>query len=233
MNALRLKCEISHDGIFLRVFVLCAEIGFLDFGYFTADIRKDEEFRVRKCTAEKVMAVIGHFYSMLLLVYHEKERIGHYRHLPFIVLDIIVFRPLQELFHARLAEELDKRLVFWKSLIGSEKQFPSFFLVTCRNKLLRFIQSVGNQSSLVVVQLLDIRFVLHELLVITFRYRAGNDQRSTGVVDKHGIDLIDDGIVMLALHEVLLGNRHIVPQIIEAEFIVGSESDIACVCFPA
>ena len=39
--------------------------------------------------------------------------------------------------------------------------------------------------------------------------------------------------MVLALHEVLLGHRHVVAQIVEAELVVGTEGDIACISLSA
>ena len=37
---------------------------------------------------------------------------------------------------------------------------------------------------------------------------------------------------MLALNEVVLGHRHIVTKVVETEFVVRTEGDVACVCLP-
>ena len=68
-----------------------------------------------------------------------------------------------------------------------------------------------------------------EQLFFTAGDRAGNDQRCTGIVDQYGVDLIDNGIVVLALNQVVRADRHIVTQVVETEFVVGSECDIAII----
>jgi len=62
---------------------------------------------------------------------------------------------------------------------------------------------------------------------------AGNDQRCAGFVDKDGIDLINNAIVMAPLYPSFHFAVHIVAQIIKAEFVVGSVSDVAGVIFLA
>ena len=64
------------------------------------------------------------------------------------------------------------------------------------------------------------------VLVGRFLARAGNDQRRAGFVDQDGIDFIDDGKIVPALHTILEIELHVVAQVIEAELIVGAVGDI-------
>ena len=57
--------------------------------------------------------------------------------------------------------------------------------------------------------------------------RSRNDQRSARLVNQDGIDLIDNGEGMAALHHFGEFVFHIVAQIIEAVFIVGAVGDVA------
>ena len=61
---------------------------------------------------------------------------------------------------------------------------------------------------------------------------SGNDQRSTRLVDQYRIHLIDDRIVKLSLHQILLIDNHVITKIIESKLIVGSICDIAVICLP-
>ena len=83
-----------------------------------------------------------------------------------------------------------------------------------------------SQLFLGLYQPLDLRAELFEKLVVAFRYRTGDNQRSTGIVNQYGVHLIDDGVVVLALHEVFRADGHVVTQVVETEFIVRTESDI-------
>ena len=55
-----------------------------------------------------------------------------------------------------------------------------------------------------------------------FLGRTGDDQRCARLVDEDRVDLVDDGVVEIALHHVRQPKRHIVAQIVEAEFVVGA-----------
>jgi len=57
--------------------------------------------------------------------------------------------------------------------------------------------------------------------------RAGNDQRGTGFIDQDGVDFVDDRVVQAALVAVRTRQRHVVAQVIEAEFVVGAVGDVA------
>jgi len=61
--------------------------------------------------------------------------------------------------------------------------------------------------------------------------RAGDDQRGTRFVDQDGVDFVDDGVVQAALVAVGLGQRHVVAQVIETEFVVGAVGDVGGVGF--
>ncbi len=62
---------------------------------------------------------------------------------------------------------------------------------------------------------------------------AGNDQRSAGFVDQDGVDFVDDGEIVPALHAIMNVKLHVVAQVIEAEFVVGAVSDVGGVSFAA
>ena len=60
--------------------------------------------------------------------------------------------------------------------------------------------------------------------------RAGDDQRRAGLVDEHGVDLVDDAEVVVAL-DLLLGREGhaVVAQVVEAELRGGAVGDVAAV----
>jgi hypothetical protein len=60
-------------------------------------------------------------------------------------------------------------------------------------------------------------------------HRAGNNEGGAGFVNEDGIDLIDDGKVMPALHHLFEMIFHVVAKIIEPEFVVGAVGHIASV----
>ena len=59
--------------------------------------------------------------------------------------------------------------------------------------------------------------------------RTGDDQRGTSLIDKNGVDLIDDGVVVATLYEIGLLPRHVVAQVIKTEFVVGAVGDVGVV----
>ena len=63
--------------------------------------------------------------------------------------------------------------------------------------------------------------------------RSGNDQRRTRLVDQDRVHLVHDRVVVPALHAVLDLELHVVAQVVEAEFVVGSVGDVGGVCGPA
>jgi hypothetical protein len=67
-----------------------------------------------------------------------------------------------------------------------------------------------------------------ELLVPLGRLvgRAADDQRGAGLVDEDRVDLVDDGEVVAALHQLGRAPRHVVAQVVEAELVVGAVGDV-------
>ena len=62
---------------------------------------------------------------------------------------------------------------------------------------------------------------------------AGDDQRSSGLVDEDGVHLVDDAKVEVAEHELGGGLREVISKVIEAELGVGDVGDVAVVVLPA
>ena len=58
---------------------------------------------------------------------------------------------------------------------------------------------------------------------------AGNNQRRTRFVDQNGVHFVDNGKVQFALNFVVLVGNHIVAQVVEAEFVVGTVSNVGAV----
>ena len=71
--------------------------------------------------------------------------------------------------------------------------------------------------------------ILFEHLYIALGHGTADDERCTGVVDQHGVYLVDDGIVVGALHQVGRRHCHVVAQIVEAELVVRAEGDVGLV----
>ena len=56
-----------------------------------------------------------------------------------------------------------------------------------------------------------------------------DDERRSGLIDQDGVDLVDDGVVVAALHALLGAGDHVVAQVIETELGVGAIGDIGLV----
>ncbi len=61
---------------------------------------------------------------------------------------------------------------------------------------------------------------------------AGDDQRGAGFVDEDRVDLVDDAVVVAALHLLLARHGHVVAEVIEAELVVGAVGDVGGVLGP-
>ena len=227
VHTLALERVVLHQRVLLLLLLLGGKLRvLLDLGDLAADVRKHEEIRIGHSVSEKVMSLVGHVHRMLLLADHEIKLVGDDVHLPLVVLHIVVLGLLQQLLHALLAEELDERLVLRESFVGTEKEHTALVLLAGGDGSLGVVQHLGHESALLLVKTLHIRSELHVLLVILgLGHRTGDDQWRTGVVDEHGVNLIDNGVVMLDLNKVGHVHCHIVTKVVETELVVGSESD--------
>ena len=63
-----------------------------------------------------------------------------------------------------------------------------------------------------------------------FAAGTGNDKRSARFVDQDAVHLVDDYEIKSALNTRLTRSCHIVPQVVETKFVVGSVGNIASVC---
>ncbi|CCY50332.1 uncharacterized protein BN523_00125 [Bacteroides sp. CAG:189] len=133
-------------------------------------------------------------------------------------------------------EVFNQCLVFRECLVTAEKSQESFFhlfLVIRSNQSLCFCQILGCQYFLCFHKTFHHRAESFEKLVFAFRYRTGNNQRCTGIIDQYRVYLIDDRIIVLTLYEVFRADGHVVTQIVETEFVVCTESDVCQISLTA
>src|ERR1700761_6402107 len=71
------------------------------------------------------------------------------------------------------------------------------------------------------------------LLVVALGDRTADDQRSTRIVDQYAVHLIHHRIMVLALYHLIRRMHHIVTQIIETEFIIGTIGNVCTISLPA
>ena len=58
---------------------------------------------------------------------------------------------------------------------------------------------------------------------------AADDQGGAGFVDEDGVDLVDNGEVVAALHHVLFVDHHVVAQVVEPELVVGAIGNVGII----
>src|SRR6187399_1569219 len=69
------------------------------------------------------------------------------------------------------------------------------------------------------------------LLVVTFWYGAGDDEGRTGVIDQYAVHFIHHGEVVFTLHHLFRGMDHVITEVVEAEFVIGTIGNIGQVRF--
>ena len=177
------------------------------------------------------MTLVGHVHRMKLLIDNEIKRVRNHWHLLLVILHIIVFGLLQKNFHSRFAEELDKRRILRKALVSTEQQLSSLVFVAGGDSLLGIVQYLIDKTALSLIEFFHVGAEFHILAVVfSLCHRARYNQRGSCIIDQNGVDLIDNSIMMFALHQIIGVDGHIVAQIIETELVVGTESDITFIC---
>ena len=58
---------------------------------------------------------------------------------------------------------------------------------------------------------------------------TGDDERCPCLVDQDRVDLVDDRVVVAALHPVLRAHRHVVAEVVETELVVRAVGDVGAV----
>ena len=230
MHTLGLDRIVLKQRILLLSLFLGGEVLVLHGTELRRDIGEDKEIRVGSSAREHLDTLVGKLDGMVFLVDHEEQRLHRLGHLAVVVGHIFGFHLEHQLFDTILAEIADKGSVLGERLVGAEQRQAAILCISGGDFLLGFEQKLLGEFALGVDHLLHIGLELVEHLIIPFRNRTGDDERRTCVVDKHGVDLIDNGIiVLLALYEILRLCGHVVTQVVETELIVGSEGDVAAV----
>ena len=108
---------------------------------------------------------------------------------------------------------------------SQESSFHVFFLIRC-NQTLSISKILSSQFTLCFNQTFYQRTEHFEQLFVTFRNRTRNNQRCTCIINQYRVHLIDDGIIMFTLYQVFRADSHIITQVVETKFIVGTECNI-------
>ena len=260
MHALRLDRVCLQQVVLLLLLLLCGEVFILDCGKERGDVGQDEELRVGGTAGQHVDTLVRQLDAVVLLVDDEIERLDSLWHLAVVVSHILCLDLEEYLLYSLFAEIADERVVLRQRLVDTEQCKTALLeQLLCGEGLLVRVLGVGlvkfrhlgrisalrggylvlgfeqealRQLALCGNNLLHIGLEVVEHLVVTLRHRTGDDERRTGIVDKHRVNLIDYGIVMLVtLHEVFGLCGHVVTQVVEAELVVGAECDVCLICF--
>ena len=212
----------------------------LNLRHHASNVRQDKKRMVVHLRSQPVITLVSQIHTVLLLVDHEIQRLDSLRHTAVIILHINLLSREQPRLDARLREILNQSLILRQSLITAiqrEETTLSLFLVivshTLRDSLLSLSQILSSQSTLYTHETLHQRLILLIHLIITLRHRTRDNQRSTSIINQHRVHLIDDSIVMLALHQVSRILSHIVAQVVKAKLIVRTESDVSLISIAA
>ena len=58
---------------------------------------------------------------------------------------------------------------------------------------------------------------------------AGNNQRGTCFVNQDTVDLIDNTVIQLTLYHLIFINYHVITQVVKAEFVIGTVSNVCSI----
>ncbi len=236
---------VALDGVVLQECVLAVHallvgerlVGF-EFGKDAGDVGQHEELVVVHLVGEPLVTLVCEVYAVELLVHHEVEGLYCLGHAAVVVLHVYFLGLEHTGLDACLAEELDERIVLRQGLVAAEELQEAFFLfllVARGNELFGFGKVLGGEFALHLHEAFHEGLILLKELVVALRHGTGDDKRRTGIVNQHGVDLIDDGVVVTALHEVLGAHGHVVAQVVEAELVVRTKGDVglisAAACF--
>ena len=226
MDALRLDGVVVDDLVALLRLLLGRERALLEFGHLGADVGQHEETVLVEVFREHLVTLVGELHRIESLVDDEVKVVGDFGHAAVVVLHVDVLGLLHQRLDTRLRQVLDERLVLGKTLVDAVELHAALVGLALRDKLAGIGEQRGDQRALEVVEVLDGGVVLLEELVVALGYGTRDDERRTGVVDEHRVDLVDDGVVVLALHQVAGRRRHVVAQVVEAVLVVGTEGDV-------
>ncbi len=157
--------------------LLGTQVALLDLRHRSPDVGQHEKAVFTDVAGKELVALIGEFHRIELLVDHEEKLVGDLRHAPVVVLHVDVLHLLHQGLVARLAEELDERFVFGQPLVGTVEQHAALVGLPLADELAGFAQQVVHEGALHVVELLDEAAVLVEELVVALGHGTRNDER--------------------------------------------------------
>ena len=174
-----------------------------------------------------------------LFVHGEEELLLHFlEEAPVHIGVPFGIHPLQTLADGGILHEAPEELVLGHADLDLGQEVVGLVLllgggIGLVQQALGLLEQSGHQLILESIEGLHLGFH-HVVHVGGDLGGAGDDQGGTGLVDEDGVDLIHDGVEVVPLDQLLPGVCHAhVPEVVEAEFGVGSVGDVAGVLFPA
>ena len=147
-------------------------------------------------------------------------------HLLALVLQVDAFGLLQQGLDAVFRQELNEGLIFGQGAVRAKKLESGLGLVAGGECLFGLCEGVLGDGLLLVDQRHHKVLEVVKFLLIAVGGGSANNERSPGVVNQDGVDFVDDGVVVSALHELGGFARHVVAQVVKTEFVVGSEGNV-------
>ena len=238
MDARTLDRVIGHQLALLFEFGFLVALTVVDGHQFRRQIRHGEEVLVLHVGRQELNALLRQLHLVLLLVDDEVELGIGFGHLAFVVCEVDRLSLEQLLLHALKAQKLDKRFGLGQGAVCTEQGESAFGNVVFGGPVL-LEEALGVRQKLLGCLLLDrdelhhFGFEFDKFLLVALGGGTTDDQRGSRFVDEHGVDLVDDGEVVLALDQLLWALGHVVAQVVEAEFVVGAVRDVGAVRLPA
>ncbi len=201
--------------------------------HFSPDVRYKKEIAVLFAQrAEKVTSFIGQVYRTRFFIDREIQLVIDLVHSSCVIFQIVVFDALHELRHACLRKCFDEAAVFRLAAFCPQQSETGIETVRVYlDRFFRFVEIGGNQILLGLDQAFHPWFDFGELACVGVGYGSRYYQRGTGLVDKDAIDLIDYGVIVVALDKLVRRACHVISEIIEAELVVCAVGYIASVLF--
>ncbi len=104
-------------------------------------------------------------------------------------------------------------------------------IVPFRKSFFRLIERVTNDTLLLLYQLLNTGLVDMKLLIFSSRYRTGDDQGGTGIINQYRVHLIHHGVMVFPLHHFFGGVHHVVTEVVKTKFVVRAICNIGEIGF--
>jgi len=195
------------------------------------DVGDHEKHRILR--RHRLHPLVGEVDGMAALVQHEVQVVFDVAHLLvarrlLAVRQAVQLDALHQGLDPRLLQQLHETLVLRHGELRLIQLDAAVVLggVVLEQRL-GLADQVVSDGGLLAHQLHDLRVVERVLLVRLGADLARNDQRRARLVDEDRVDLVDDGVVVAALHPLLQPHDHVVAQVVEAELVVGAVRDVA------